>query len=46
MGALGEDKSEVQIVTVDEHGQSAEILKGILRHIEIQIFKKCGLSGK
>jgi hypothetical protein len=43
MGALGEDKSEVRIVTVDEHGQSAEILKGILRHIEIQRFKKYGL---
>jgi hypothetical protein len=43
MGALGEDKSEVQIVTVDEHGQSAEILKGILSHIEIQRFKKVRL---
>jgi hypothetical protein len=43
MGALGEDKSELRIFTVDEHGQSAEILKGILRHIEIQRFKKYGL---
>jgi hypothetical protein len=42
MGALGEDKSEMRIVAVDEHGQSAEILKGILRHIEVQKFKKRG----
>jgi hypothetical protein len=44
MGALGEDKSEVRIVTIDEHGQNAEIR--ILRHIEIQRFKKCGLGRK
>jgi hypothetical protein len=46
MRALGESKPKVRIFTCSEHGQSAEILKGILRHIEIQIFKKCGLSGK
>jgi hypothetical protein len=34
----------VRIVAVDEHGQSEGIPKGILRHIEIQRFKKCGLG--
>jgi hypothetical protein len=36
----------VIIFTDDWHGQSAEILKGIFRHIEIQGFKKCGLGGE
>jgi hypothetical protein len=40
MGALGEDKSEMRIVTVNEHGQSAEILKGILRHTEIGLCRE------
>jgi hypothetical protein len=34
----------VPIFTVGEHGQSPEILKGILRHIKMQRFKKCGLG--
>jgi hypothetical protein len=36
MSALGENKSEVRIFTVGEHGHSTEILKVILRHVEIQ----------
>jgi hypothetical protein len=43
--ALGENKSKVRIFTGNGHAKSAEILKGILRHIKIQIFKKCGLGG-
>jgi hypothetical protein len=35
MGALGEDKLEVRIFTTSDCGPSAEVLKGILRHIEI-----------
>jgi hypothetical protein len=31
---------QAQIFTGDEHGQNAEILEGILRHIEIQRFEK------
>jgi hypothetical protein len=35
MGALGEDKAKVRIFAASEYGQSAEVLKGILRHILI-----------
>jgi hypothetical protein len=35
MRALGENKRKVRIFTGGGHGQSAEILKGILRRIEI-----------
>jgi hypothetical protein len=34
----------VQIFIVGENGQSVEILKGVLRYIEIQTFKKCGFG--
>jgi hypothetical protein len=33
-------------LTVGEHGQSTEILKGTFRRVEIQRFKKCGLDGE
>ncbi len=46
MRELGEKKSQVHIFTGDGRGQNTEILDGILRHIEIQRNKKCGLSGK
>jgi hypothetical protein len=44
MRALKKDKSKVRFFTPSEHGRSAEILKGILRHIETQGFKRCGLG--
>jgi hypothetical protein len=46
MRALGENKSKVRIFTVGEHGQSAETLNGIFRHVKIQRLKKCGLGGE
>jgi hypothetical protein len=46
MRAPGENKPNMRIFTVGEHEQSAEILKGILRHVELQAFKKCGLGGE
>jgi hypothetical protein len=39
-----ENKSKVRIFSGGGHRQSAEILKGILRHIEIQRRKKFGLG--
>jgi hypothetical protein len=33
MGVLLEDKPEVRVFAASEHGQSTEVLKGILRHI-------------
>jgi hypothetical protein len=46
MRELGEKKSQVHIFTGDGRGQNTEILDGILRHIEIQRFNKCGLGGQ
>jgi hypothetical protein len=33
MEALGEDKPDVRLYVVSKHGQSTEVLKGILRHV-------------
>jgi hypothetical protein len=46
MRVLGENKSKVWIFTCGRHGQIAEILKEILRHIKIQRFMKYGLGGE
>jgi hypothetical protein len=46
MRALGENKSKVRISTGGRCGKSADILKEIIRHIEIERLKKCGLGGE
>jgi hypothetical protein len=46
MRALGESKSKMWTFIGGGHEKRREIQKGILGHIEIQRFKKCGLGGE
>jgi hypothetical protein len=46
MRAPFENKPKLRIFAGRGHGQRVEILKGILRPIEIQMFNKCGLGGE